>query len=55
VKVRRVIGVVLVVAGGLLMWLAPETAFAPLSTVGTALLFAGIALEAVGIALEHRK
>ena len=45
---RRVLGVLLVGAGALLMWLAPE------SWSGVALLVAGIALEAVGVTLEHR-
>lgn len=46
--VRRTVGVVLVVAGGVLMWLAPE------ARVGLTLLVAGILLEIAGIALEHR-
>jgi hypothetical protein len=46
--VRRAIGAVLVVAGGLLMWLAPEY------RAGLTLLVLGVALELVGIALEHR-
>lgn len=47
-KLRRIVGAVLVAAGGLLLWLAPE------AEAGIALLAAGIALEAIGIALEHR-
>jgi hypothetical protein len=46
--VRRALGAVLVVAGGLLMWFAPE------SRVGLTLLVLGVALELLGIALEHR-
>ena len=46
--VRRAIGAVLVVAGGLLMWFAPD------SRAGLTLLVLGVALELVGIALEHR-
>ena len=46
---RRALGALLVVVGGVLMWLAPEAWF------GVVLLVAGIALEAAGIALEHRK
>lgn len=42
------VGIVLVVSGGVLMWLAPD------ARVGLALLVAGILLEIVGIALEHR-
>jgi len=48
-RMRRGIGLVLVVAGGLLMWLAPEEA-----GVGVFLLGAGVLLEIVGITLEHR-
>lgn len=54
-KLRRTIGALLVIGGGVLMWFAPEAAFTSLSIVGVALLLAGIVLEAVGIALEHRK
>lgn len=49
-RVRRGIGLALVIAGGLLMWLAPEEA-----TMGVVLLAAGVLLEIVGIALEQRK
>ena len=52
-KLRRTIGLILVVAGALLMLLAPETAFAR-TGAGFLLLAAGIVLELVGIALEHR-
>ena len=39
-----------------MMWLAPESAFVSLSFVGIPLLLlAGIVLEAVGMALEHRE
>jgi hypothetical protein len=48
-RVRRGIGLVLVTAGGLLMWLAPEEA-----GFGVFLLAAGVLLEIVGIALERR-
>ena len=53
-KLRRTIGVILVVAGALLMWLAPKTTFGAGSDAGLALLVAGIVLEVIGIALEHR-
>jgi len=46
---RRATGAVRVVVGGALMWLAPEEAL-----FGVMLLAAGIALELVGITLEHR-
>jgi hypothetical protein len=45
---RRLLALALVVAGGLLIWLAPETA------PGIALLVAGVILEIAGIALERR-
>jgi hypothetical protein len=45
---RRVTGSLLVVAGAVAMWLAPE------SLPGAVLLTAGIGLEAVGLGLEHR-
>lgn len=47
-RLRRGTAIALLIAGGLLMWLAPQTA------VGVALLALGILLEVVGIALEHR-
>lgn len=47
-KLRRAMGALLVLAGALLMWLAPE------SLSGAVLLAAGIALEAIGLGLEHR-
>ena len=45
---RRLAGAILVVTGGLFMWLAPE------SLSGVLLLAAGIALEAIGLRLERR-
>jgi hypothetical protein len=54
-KLRRTIGALLAVAGGVLMWLAPESTFDRMSFIGVALLVLGIALEAVGIALEYRE
>ena len=53
-SLRRTTGALLVIAGGMLMWLAPESTFGSLSIAGAALLLAGIVLEALGIALEHR-
>jgi len=47
-RFRRIAGALLVLGGGLLMWLAPE------SISGVVLLLAGIALEAVGLYLERR-
>jgi hypothetical protein len=54
-KVRRAIGAVLVIAGAILMWMAPGPTFTSLSGAGITLLFAGIGLELVGIALERRE
>lgn len=51
---RRAVGLVLVVAGGLLMWLAPGPTFGASPIAGMALLLAGILLEIIGIFLEHR-
>ncbi len=51
---RRLIGVLLVVAGGLLMWLAPGSAFGSFPMTGLVLLLAGIFLEIIGIFLEQR-
>ena len=44
---RRMIGGALIVGGGFLMWLSPEV------LSGALLMGAGIALELLGIALEH--
>jgi len=44
---RRSIGAALVVAGGLLMWLSPET------LSGALLMGAGVALELLGLAFER--
>lgn len=55
IKVRRAIGAVLVIAGAVLMWMAPGPTFTSLSGAGLTLLLAGIGLELVGIALERRE
>lgn len=47
-RLRRAVAIALLVAGGLLMWLAPGTA------AGVVLLVLGIVLEVAGIGLEHR-
>jgi hypothetical protein len=44
---RRIVGGAMVVGGALLMWFAPDT------VTGAVLLGSGIALEIMGIALEH--
>ena len=43
----RVIGPALIVGGGLLMWLSPET------LGGVLVMGAGIALELFGLAIRH--
>ena len=48
-KLRRIIAIILVVLGGVLIFLAPET-------IGGFILIAiGVVVEAVGIFLEHRR
>ena len=46
-NVRRTLGAALVVTGGLLMWLSPE------AWLGALMFATEIALEAIGIWLEH--
>jgi hypothetical protein len=48
-KSRRILGAVLIVAGGLLLWLTTET------RAGLVLLAAAVVLEVAGIALERRR
>lgn len=45
--VRRALAGLLIVAGALLLWLSPET------LPGLMTLLAGVAIEAIGIALER--
>jgi hypothetical protein len=47
-RIRRVAGALLVLAGAVAMWLAPET------RSGESLLAIGVAIELVGLALERR-
>ena len=54
-RLRRVVGAVLVIAGALLMWLAPEATFGARSGTGLTLLVSGVVLELIGIALERRE
>ena len=54
-KLRRTLGALLVIAGGLLMWLAPQGTFGQISISGLVLMIAGIALEVAGIAMEHHE
>jgi hypothetical protein len=53
-RLRRSVGIVFVVAGALLMWLAPASTFGVRSVAGAVLLTIGIVLELIGIALERR-
>ncbi len=48
-KLRRIIAIILVVLGGVLIFLAPET------IGGFILIGIGVVVEAVGIFLEHRR
>jgi len=48
-RTRRTIAVILVVLGAVLMFLAPE------EWPGEVILILGVALELVGIALEHKR
>lgn len=48
-KPRRILAGMLVILGGLLMWLVPEV-----STVGFVMLLLGVAIEFIGIYLEHK-
>ena len=48
-KHRRILAVLLIIIGGLLLWLAPE------SPGGIILLVLGVAIELIGITLEKVK
>jgi hypothetical protein len=48
-KPRKILAGILVILGGLLMWLVPEE-----STLGFVILLLGVAIEFVGIYLEHK-
>lgn len=47
-RARRAAAIALLTAGALLMWLAPQT------LLGAVVLALGVALEALGIYLEHQ-
>lgn len=47
-SLRRASAIALVIAGGVIMWLSPQT------LAGAAVLGLGIVLEAIGIGLERR-
>jgi cytochrome c-type biogenesis protein CcmH/NrfF len=44
---RRILASAAIVGGALLLWLSPE------AVLGLAMVIAGVALEAIGIRLEH--
>jgi hypothetical protein len=48
-KLRRVVAGFLIVLGGLIWWLAPET------PGGIIVLIVGVIVEIIGISLEHNK
>jgi len=48
-KPRRILAGILIVIGGLMLWLAPEA-----STLGLVLLLVAATIEIIGIYLEHK-
>ena len=48
-KPRRILAGILIAAGGLMLWLAPEA-----STLGVLLLVLAAVIEVLGIYLEHK-
>ena len=48
-KPRKILAGILVIVGGLLMWLVPGV-----STVGFVILLLGVVIEFIGIYLEHK-
>ncbi len=48
-KPRRIVAGILVVLGGLFMWLAPDVSY-----FGIGVLALGVVIEVVGIYLEHK-
>lgn len=46
---RKILAGILVILGGLLMWLVPDV-----STAGFVILLLGVAIEFIGIYLEHK-
>ncbi len=49
VKYRKIVAGILIILGGLLMWLVPEV-----STAGFVILLVGVAIEFIGIYLEYK-
>ena len=54
-KSRRIIAICLVVLGGILLYVAPETVGDYVSVGGFVLIAIGVVVEAVGIYLEHKR
>ncbi len=54
-KSRRIIAIVLVVLGGILLYVAPETLGDYASVGGFVLIIIGVIVEAIGIYLEHKQ
>ena len=52
---RRIIAIVLVVLGGVLIYVAPESVGEFISVSGFILIALGVVVEAVGIYLEHKR
>lgn len=50
-KQRRIIGGILIVVGGLILWLAPVESF----NMGVLIILLAVFIEAVGIYLEHKR
>ena len=49
-KQRRIIGGILIVVGGLILWLAPVESI----NMGVLIILLAVFIEAVGIYLEHK-
>ena len=50
-KQRRIIGGILIVVGGLILWLAPVESF----NMGVLIILLAVFVEAAGIYLEHKR
>ena len=50
-KQRRIIGGILIVVGGLILWLAPVERI----NMGVLIILLAVFIEAVGIYLEHKR
>lgn len=54
-KSRRIIAIILVVLGGILIYVAPQSVGEYISFGGYILIALGVVVEAVGIYLEHKR